>query len=268
MLEKFRFAKQKEIARLGAMAGDGAFPAPWPGSRPSFTHSIMRPANGEAIAVIAEYKRASPSRGVIRDDLSIEDVAEEYVGGGASALSILTETEYFHGDFDLLERARHVVGPHFPLLRKDFIFDPLQVLATAASPASALLLIVRLTPDAQVLGDLIELGHAHGLESVVEVFDDHDLAIARNSGAKVIQVNARDLSTLQVDRKACLELIRANPPQGHEIWISASGINLPQHLREAAEAGFNAALVGTSLMSAPSPGNALRELFGDVGNVD
>lgn len=252
MLEKFRAAKLPEIAGLRASGP----PAPWPASRRDFA-AALRKANG--IAVIAEYKRASPSRGIIRQDLSVEQVAGQYAQGGASAMSILTEADFFQGDLAYLSRAYGVCA--LPLLRKDFIFDELQIAATAATPASALLLIVRMLPSAKVLQRLRELAESYGLAAVVEVFDQADLDLAREAGAKLIQVNARDLQTLKVERKACLELIAANPPQRDEIWIAASGMNRLGHLTAAFEAGYGAALVGTALMEQKEPGQALASLL-------
>lgn len=127
-----------------------------------------------------------------------------------------------------------------PLLRKDFILHPLQVRLTAATPASALLLIVRLTPDVRRLRGLRELAESFGMEAVVEIFSAEELVLARESGARVIQVNARDLDTLRVDRTACLNMGAAR--RDGEIWIAASGMSEPDHLRRAAEAGFDAAL--------------------------
>ena len=263
LLERFRAAKRDELAALRALEARGALPAPLAGPRPSFTAALTAPGR-EPLAVIAEYKRASPSRGVICEDLEVEDVAAAYHAAGAAALSILTEQAHFHGSLDYLARAAApalYAGPRPPLLRKDFLCDPLQVRATAATPAAALLLIVRLTPDVALLRGLRELAESCGLEAVVEVFDATDLRLARESGARLIQVNARDLETLCVNRQACLELIHAFPPQAGEVWIAASGLSRPEHLRAAADAGYTAALVGGALMEGGKPGAALRALL-------
>ncbi|SDF68127.1 indole-3-glycerol phosphate synthase TrpC [Desulfovibrio legallii] len=263
LLERFRAAKREELAALRALEARGALPAPLSGPRPSFTAALRAPGRGP-LAVIAEYKRASPSRGVICEALEVEDVAAAYRGAGAAALSILTEEAHFHGSLGYLTRAAVpalYAGPRPPLLRKDFIFDALQVRATAATPASALLLIVRLTPEAGQLRALRELAESSGLEAVVEVFDAADLRLARESGARLIQVNARDLEKLTVDREACLTLARACPPRQGELWIAASGLSRPEHLRAAADAGYAAALVGGALMEGGRPGAALRALL-------
>lgn len=145
--------------------------------------------------------------------------------------------------------------------------DPLQVEATAATPASALLLIVRLTPDPKDLRTLREQAESYGIDAVVEVFDKADLELARESGARIIQVNARDLETFHVDRQAGLDLIRDCPPLGEEVWIAASGVSEGVHLVEAAKAGFTAALVGTALMKDGRPGEAVSKLLAEAAEA-
>ena len=266
-LERFIEAKQAELRELERLMQDEASFAPdgplcpWAGSRPSFRAALERGGrNGAPLAVIAEFKKASPSRGVICEALDVEDVARQYAEGGASAVSILTEEKYFKGDIRCLPRASGAV-PGVPLLRKDFIFHPAQVAATLATPASAMLLIVRLTPDAAQLRALREQAEAGGVEAVVEVFDEADLRLTRESGARIIQVNARDLATLKVDRAACLQLIRECPPREGELWIAASGMAFRADLEAAAEAGYHAALVGSALMEDGTPGESLRRLL-------
>lgn len=278
MLERFRAAKRPEIDRLQALGSKGALPAPLAGVRPSFSGALRRgqPAGtGEAaglavaqaagaprtpsMAIIAEYKRASPSRGLIEGSVTPENAAQAYARGGATAISVLTEELHFRGELGFLAR---MTAPGLPLLRKDFIMHPLQVVATAATPASAMLLIVRLTPDPAMLRDLREQAEAHGIEAVVEIFDEAELAIARASGARIIQVNARDLDTLKTDRTATLRL----GPQrdAAETWIAASGISAPEHLAAAQDAGYDAALVGTALMQGGDLEGALQNLLGRV----
>lgn len=263
MLDRFRIAKQPELDRLRKLAEAGGLPAPLAAGtpRPDFLRALLDRSGyrGAPVAVIAEYKRASPSRGVIETGVSPEDAATAYATAGATAISVLTEEAYFGGDLAYLERMAGV-DPSIPLLRKDFIMDPLQVTATAATPAAALLLIVRLTPDARTLRDLREQAEAHGMHAVVEIFDEADLALARESGARIIQVNNRDLETLAVDRTACLRLGPLSQPD--EVWIAASGISENRHLAEAADAGYDAALVGTALMDGGNLENALLRLLG------
>lgn len=265
LLERFLWAKAAEVAALRRAAERGRMPAPHPGPRPGFTAALHGSRRGGLPAVIAEYKRASPSLGVICEAVPVEEAARQYAAAGAAALSILTEERFFHGRLEFLARAAEAslyAGPRPPLLRKDFIFDPLQVQATAATPASALLLIARLTPDARLLRQLREAAEAYGMQAVVEVFDADDLRLARESGARVIQVNARDLESLKVDRAACLALARTFPPQEGETWVAASGMSRPEHLRAAADAGFHAVLAGSALMEGGRPGPALAALLG------
>ena len=265
MLSRFARVKTEEVARLKSLKAQGRFPRAWEGLRPSFAGALA--PKGGLPAVIAEYKRASPSRGVICEDVGVEDCALAYARAGASALSILTEEAFFKGSLGYLARARAALGAAGlgqPLLRKDFICDALQVEATFATPASALLLIVRFTPDAGRLRDLRQLAESQGLDAVVEVFGEADLETARESGARIIQVNARDLDTFKVDRAACLALARRCPPLPGEAWIAASGVFERAHLEEAGEAGFAACLVGTALMAGGRPGEALARLLGSA----
>lgn len=276
LLERFRKAKQAEVEALRALEAQGALPAVYEGQRPDFAVALTRQQHsgaggGSHLAVVAEYKRASPSRGVICENLDVEDVARQYAAAGASAVSVLTEETFFRGRLEYLARAADpalYTGPRVPLLRKDFIFDPLQVRATAATPASALLLIVRLTPDAATLRALREQAEGYGIQAVVEIFDAEDLRLARESGARIIQVNARDLESLAVDRDACLRLIQACPPANGELWIAASGMSSAEHLLAAASAGYHAALVGSALMEGGTPGEALAALLGAVAKTE
>ena len=187
LLERFRTAKQAEVEALQALQAQGALPPVYEGQRPDFAAALACRAPKSPLAVVAEYKRASPSRGVICESLEVEDVASQYAAAGASAVSVLTEETFFRGRLDYLARAADPAlykGPRVPLLRKDFIFDPLLVRATAATPASALLLIVRLTPDAATLRALREQAEGYGIQAVVEIFDAEDLRLARESGAQ------------------------------------------------------------------------------------
>ena len=276
LLERFRTAKQAEVEALRVFETQGALPAAYEGQRPDFAAALIRrqhtgAGGGSPLAVVAEYKRASPSRGVICENLDVEDVARQYAAAGASAVSVLTEETFFRGRLEYLARAADPAlynGPRVPLLRKDFIFDPLQVRATAATPASALLLIVRLTPDAATLRALREQAEAYGIQAVVEIFDAEDLRLARESGARIIQVNARDLESLAIDRDACLRLIQACPPANGELWIAASGMSSAEHLRAAAAAGYHAALVGSALMEGGTPGEALAALLGATAKTE
>ncbi|MDR2573549.1 MAG: indole-3-glycerol-phosphate synthase [Desulfovibrio sp.] len=264
LLKQFSEAKAGEIALLRNIAERGSLPEISEVPRPDFALALRSPSPGASLSIVAEYKRASPSRGIICDSVSVEDAVRQYALAGARAVSVLTEESYFQGNMDFLRRAaeaRLALAEPLPLLRKDFIFDPLQVRATAASPASALLLIAKLTPDAGLLRRLREDAESFGIQAVVEVFDAGDVRLARASGARIIQVNARNLDTLEVDRKACLFLAESFPPEENELWVAASGVSQPEHLARIVDAGFHAALVGSALMNQGRPGLALKALL-------
>ncbi|UIJ37210.1 indole-3-glycerol-phosphate synthase [Desulfobaculum bizertense] len=252
MLDKFVRAKQPEIELLETLQKEGCFPAPLSGPRRSFLDSLRQQGAG---AVIAEYKRASPSRGDIAPHLRADDVACAYAEAGAGAVSILTEQQYFRGSMSFLQKAERC---GLPMLRKDFIFHELQVRQTAASPASAVLLIARMLRVEQ-LAHLAALCEEYGLTPVTEVFDAEDLSRARRAGARVIQVNNRDLATLTTSLDNSRELSQSK--QDGEFWISASGISHGSEIDEMADCGFDAVLVGTSLMEGGDPGVALRTLL-------
>ena len=256
MLDHFRQAKAAEIERLIALEDQGLMPAPFQGQRPDFLRALWENAPG---AVIAEYKRASPSRGEINMALSPEEVARAYAEAGAACLSVLTEENHFQGSLDFLERMAPV---GLPMLRKDFILHPVQVIQTAATRASALLLIARMS-SREELREMLGLASAFELACVVEVFDEADLEKVQSLDPEIVQVNSRDLDTLTTDLAAAERLAR-HKPDG-QVWIAASGIARPDDLRRMADAGYDAVLVGTSLMKDGDPGAALRRLTGRQG---
>ena len=255
-LERFRAAKAAEIAKLVQDEAAGLLEAPLAAPRPSFSAALRTAPHGRC-SVIAEYKRASPSAGVINTSLTPEDAALLYAKGGASALSCLTEETYFQGRLEYLGR---MATCGLPVLRKDFLFDRRQIAATAATAASALLLIVRMFNDPAELTNMVEQTLGLGLEPVVEIFDEQDLAMARAAGSQIIQVNTRDLDTLAVDPENARRLIAARRPE--ECWICASGIRTAENVSEMAGRGYDAVLVGTALMAVEHPDVALAELAG------
>lgn len=246
-LERFREAKMPEVERLRLQPPTTVFK----GSRPAF----LPARNDGRLSIIAEYKRSSPSRGVINEGISPAEIARLYTEGGAQAISVLTEEKYFGGKLEFLQEiASHTT---LPLLRKDFLFDELQVRETATTPASALLLIVALTPEVSHLRALRQLAESFGIEAVVEIFNEAELELARASGAKIIQVNNRNLETLEVDMTTTLRLIKRRLPQ--ERWIAASGIDSHEALTRLA--GYDAALIGSALMSDQNPKQALQAII-------
>jgi indole-3-glycerol phosphate synthase len=210
-------------------------------------------------AVIAEVKRASPSAGQIAD-VDPADQARAYEAAGAAAVSVLTEREHFDGALADL-RAAHL-AVRIPVLRKDFLVHPAQVIESRVEGADAVLLIAAAlsTPElTSMLGAADDLG----LGVLVEAWSEEDLERALASDAKVIGVNARDLETLQVDQDRALRLLRRVPED--RIAVLESGVSTPDHVRRAASAGARAVLVGEALMRADDPGAALRLLLGGAG---
>ena len=251
MLEQFRKAKEAEIAMLHALSEENRMPASFAGQRLSFLDSLQKK---KPRAVIAEYKRASPSYGNINLAAAPEDVARAYAQAGAGAISVLTEEHHFKGTMDYLD---NMAGSGLPLLRKDFILHPLQIEQTAASPASAVLIIVRMLSD-KMLDELLLRCLDFDLEPVVEIFNEEDLVRARKFRATTIQVNNRDLDTLRVTLETSKNLVKHK--KGDEFWITASGISSAGHLTDLLSRGFDAALIGSSLMEG-NPGESLMALL-------
>ena len=256
-LQRFIDAKQEEIAALRRQ-----MPPTLPvSSRTDFLAALRGgKTDSPPLRVVAEFKRSSPSAGVINATRTPEEAARAYANGGASCMSVLTEQKYFQGCTEDLFRA-HAAVPTLPLLRKDFIFHELQVRQTAAAPASALLLIVALTPDSMQLQDLRQQAEEQGIHAVVEIFSEAELETARKSGARIIQVNARNLETFRTDREVGLHLAQLRLPG--EVWIAASAMSERKHLVAAACAGYDAALIGTALMQAESPQHKLHHLLNE-----
>jgi len=207
-------------------------------------------------AIIAEVKRASPSRGVFAAGLDAAKQARMYVRGGASAISVLTEPRYFHGSLQDLEKVRQAVG--VPVLRKDFILDPLQVTAARAAGADAVLLIVGFLRDAGLLARLRAHTESLGMEALVEVHNEEELREALGCGAKLIGINNRDLETLAVDLATGERLLKLVPPE--VTVVIESGIHGREDLKRLRRAGARAFLIGEHLVRSADPERALREL--------
>jgi len=210
----------------------------------------------EPPALIAEVKRASPSAGVIAEDVNPSVLARGYQAGGAAAVSVLTEPRHFQGSLADLQAVRSSVS--IPVLRKDFLIHPAQVIEARASGADAVLLIVAALTDAQ-LGALLEAARDVGLAALVETHSDEDLRRAIESGARIIGVNARDLETFSVDVKGALARIGRVPDD--RISVLESGISTRANVDAALEAGASAILVGEALMRAEDPARAVRKLL-------
>jgi indole-3-glycerol phosphate synthase len=218
-----------------------------------FSVALTRPG----FNVLAELKPASPSRGVLREPFDPVALATSLETAGAAALSVLTEGEFFRGTLKNLRDARKSV--QVPVLRKDFIFDPWQIWETRANDADSFLLIVAVLNDHQ-LGELLSLGRELKMEPLVEVHTLAELERALSAGAKIIGVNNRNLKTLDVRVETSFELIEKIPDDC--IAVSESGIASHAEIEKLRFAGFNAFLIGTSLMLAPDPAAALSGLLG------
>jgi indole-3-glycerol phosphate synthase len=210
---------------------------------------------GEEVSIIAEIKRATPSKGRLNLDLDAAKAAEAYARGGASALSVLTEPDYFKGSLEDLEIA---ASAGIPVLRKDFIIDPVQILEARAAGADAVLLIVRIVGSE--LAELVSQVKSLGMDPLVEVYDENDIERAVAAGAGLIGVNHRDLETFEVDPERTLKL--AALVGDAATLIALSGVSERSEVEELARAGASAVLVGEALTRAGDPVAKLQELLG------
>lgn len=215
-------------------------------------------ADSSRINIIAEYKKASPSKGTINEKLDPSQVAEAYRLGGAAAISVLTEEDNFKGSLDDLIAVRSAVD--IPILRKDFIFDPFQVYEAAAAGADAILLIVAVLSDSQ-LWDLEALAEDElGMDALIEVHTLEELERINDHGAKLIGVNNRDLHSFQVSLDVSRGLIK-HAPSG-SLMVVESGITSPGEVSELRSLGYSGFLIGESLMRSGDPASELRRLNG------
>ncbi len=214
--------------------------------------------HGNHIKLIAEVKKASPSRGVIRSDFNPVAIAQTYAANGAAAISVLTEARYFQGSPNHLRDIRKALGNRLPLLRKDFLCDPYQVYESRAYGADSVLLIVAiLTPEK--LKELLGLSHELGMSCLAEVHNEAELEIALKSGARIIGINNRDLTTLTVDLTTT-ERLRPLIPKDRTV-VSESGIKDRSNMEKLKKWGVDAVLIGESLMSAPNIATKMKELL-------
>ncbi|HEY6088307.1 MAG TPA: indole-3-glycerol phosphate synthase TrpC [Gemmatimonadaceae bacterium] len=223
------------------------------GAVPPFADALK----GKDVKVVAEVKRSSPSKGVINNALDLPTRVAAYEAGGAAAISILTEPSRFGGSNDDLYRARNTV--RIPILKKDFHVETVQILEARSLGASAALVIARAVPPSR-LQELISAGRDVGIEILVEVRDEEELALALSLGAVLIGVNNRNLETLEIDPGTSPRLLPLIP--GDVIAIAESGVKSARDVETLARAGANAVLVGSELSASSDPEAAVRSLTG------
>ena len=220
------------------------------------TRGFARELSGGSRRIVAEIKRSSPSKGLIRADFNPVVIARDYADHGASAISVLTEEKFFQGSLTYLEEIKGAVA--VPLLRKDFIIDPYQLTEARSYGADAILLIAALL-ESTVLRDLRETATALSLDSVVEVHNEEELDRALDAGAEIIGINNRNLKTFEVSLATTEKLAPRVP--GGTLIISESGIDGAEQIRQVERWGIHSFLIGESLMRAPNPGEKLQELL-------
>ena len=227
---------------------------------PSMFAVLSEPGNGN-VKLIAEVKRRSPSKGWLHEGLDVAEYARAYVEGGATAISVLTDAEHFAGSLDDLETVKENVN--VPILRKDFTVSANDVLDAADAGASAILLIVAALRDDE-LQEFILVAHDAGLDAIVEVHDSGEAQRALDSGARIIGVNQRNLHTFDVDRDNAAQVIESLPFS--IVSICESGLGSPEDVARAADAGFDAVLVGEAFVTASDVTRTVRE-FSSVPKV-
>jgi indole-3-glycerol phosphate synthase len=209
------------------------------------------------VALIAEIKRASPSKGVIRPDFDPAQIAQTYMQAGADCISVLTDEKYFQGHLDYMQTIRQQVA--LPLLRKDFIVDPYQIYESRSAGADAILLIVAQLEDINLLCEWREMAESLSMDVLVEVHKEEELQTALESRAGLIGINNRDLQTFAIDFETTFRL-RAGIPANITV-VSESGIESAEQVQHLREAGIHAMLIGESLMREPDPAQKIRSLF-------
>ena len=225
-------------------------------SKRAFVSAISEKVFKEETAIIAEIKKASPSKGLIREDFDPKKIAEEYETNGATCLSILTDEPFFQGKLEYLATVRN--SSELPILRKDFIIDPYQIYETKAYGGDCILLIVAAL-DIMQLKDFSQLARELDLDILVEVHSEKELTGALSISPTLVGINNRDLTTFEVDKNLSLKLSKKIP---RDITVvSESGINSKEDILSSKEQGIHSFLIGESLMREPSPGEALKKIL-------
>lgn len=224
-------------------------------------HHLRSMLARDEVNIIAEIKRASPSKGVIKADVDPAALALKYAAGGAAAISVLTEEDYFRGSLDDLRAVRAAV--ELPILRKDFIFDEFQVYEAAAAGADAVLLIVAALDDRSLVALRAVIEERLGMDALVEVHTVEEFERARACGASLIGVNNRDLRTFEVSLEASIRVAQRAASDEGVLLVSESGIGDKSEIAALRKMGYRAFLVGEALMRAVDPAEVLRRLRSD-----
>jgi indole-3-glycerol phosphate synthase len=255
ILDEIVHHKRAELAQRRAAIDQGSLEIRCRGLAPARDfEEALRPAPGH-VRLLAEVKKASPSRGVMAPSLDPLALATDYARHGADAISVLTDEKYFQGHLDLLAPIRAAVG--VPLLRKDFTLDEYQLWEGRAAGADAALLIVAIL-EPPLLRDLIQAAKGIGLAALVECHTAPEIETALAAGARIVGINNRDLRTFETHIETTLELLPRIPPG--PIVVSESGFFTGEQVRRVAAAGVHAVLVGEGLVRAPDVGAKIREL--------
>ncbi len=257
-LTRINATKREEVARALATRSLAEWRAAAEAQPPArdFVDALRAKASAGRPAVIAEVKKASPSRGVIREHFVPADIAASYERGGAACLSVLTDGSYFQGCADYLQQAR--AACRLPVLRKDFMLHEVQVHEARAMGADCILLIAASLDDA-LMADLEACALAHGMAVLVEVHDGAELARALMLRTPLVGINNRDLRDFEVRLQTTLDLLPQVPAD--RLLVTESGIRTPADVRQMRDAGVQAFLVGEAFMRAPEPGVELAALF-------
>ena len=222
-----------------------------------FVNALVSKVEAGKPAVIAEIKKASPSKGVMRPDFHPDEIAKSYAKAGAACLSVLTDIDFFQGADAYLVDAR--MACDLPVIRKDFIIDPYQVYEARVMGADCILLIVAALDDAK-LKELSELANDLGLDVLVEVHDEEELNRALKLPNKLVGINNRNLRTFETSLDTTLSMLDKIP--GDRLVVTESGIHTPEHVKLMRDNNVHSFLVGEAFMVAPDPGEKLAELFG------
>ena len=260
ILQRILARKVEEIQERSARVGMHELKARVHDAAPvrGFIASLRAKIDAVAAGVIAEVKKASPSKGVMRADFRPADIARSYAVGGAACLSVLTDVDFFHGSDDYLREARDACA--LPVLRKDFTIDPYQIYEARALGADCVLLIVAALSDSH-LKDFTSLAHDLGMDVLVEAHDADELQRALETPALLIGINNRNLRTFDTSLDTTLNLRDRIPPD--RMLVTESGINTRDDVARMRAAGVHAFLVGEAFMRADDPGTELRRLFKD-----